>query len=213
MLNEETIKSLIEIHRDEPKVLAAMERCLTSFEDYQVYEVRLTNPQTGDEGKLVYDDIERIEEGSTLTVGGQPKDKVHQEGFSYEVSYTVGEPFGGRDNVNNVRVDTVTNTRQGIKLVKTDWNGNNLPGAVFTLKDADGDAVRVPGLQALQRLHVLRQLVHVHLIVEQIARDGHVLGKTQFLCAQGDGGADIGLIRLVRRVPAAHGVYVIDPVF
>ena len=113
----------------------------TSFEDYQVYEVRLTNPQTGDEGKLVYDDIERIEEGSTLTVGGQPKDKVHQEGFSYEVSYTVGEPFGGRDNVNNVRVDTVTNTRQGIKLVKTDWNGNNLPGAVFTLKDADGDAV------------------------------------------------------------------------
>ena len=41
MLNEETIKSLIEIHRDEPKVLAAMERCLTSFEDYHAAIVKM----------------------------------------------------------------------------------------------------------------------------------------------------------------------------
>ena len=41
----------------------------------------------------------------------------------------------------NVRTDKVTNSRPGIELYKTDWEGTNLQGAVFTLKDSDGKDV------------------------------------------------------------------------
>ena len=108
------------------------------FEDYKIYEVRLTNPQTDDEGNISYDGIEKIEEGGVLNVGGTPKGGTHQDSFSYDVAYTEGEPSGGTEDHRNVREDTVTNTRRGIRLIKKDWNGNVLPGAVFTLKDSDG---------------------------------------------------------------------------
>ena len=52
-----------------------------SFDDYEIFEVKLTNPRTEEEGKLIYDSIERIGQGGTLTVGGKPKNKEHQEGF------------------------------------------------------------------------------------------------------------------------------------
>ena len=41
MLCEETIRRLIEIYRDEPKVLAAMERCFLSFEEYHAAIVKM----------------------------------------------------------------------------------------------------------------------------------------------------------------------------
>ena len=41
MLCEETIRRLIEIYRDEPKVLAAMERCFVSFEEYHAAIVKM----------------------------------------------------------------------------------------------------------------------------------------------------------------------------
>ena len=109
-----------------------------SFDDYEIFEVKLTNPRTDEEGKLIYDSIERIGQGGTLTVGGKPKNKEHQEGFHYKVSYEKGESSGGYEGVENVRTDTVTNTRKGIRLQKTDWTESPLPGAVFTLKDEEG---------------------------------------------------------------------------
>ena len=109
-----------------------------SFDDYEIFEVKLTNPRTDEEGKLIYDSIERIGQGGTLTVGGKPKNKEHQEGFHYKVSYEKGESSGGHEVVENVRTDTVTNTRKGIRLQKTDWTESPLPGAVFTLKDEEG---------------------------------------------------------------------------
>lgn len=113
----------------------------SSFEDYEVYEVKLTDPGTAEDGSITYSGIERIEEGGLLTIGGKPLHKEYQEGFTYQASYTKGEATGGNQNVQNVRVDTVTNTRTGIRLVKTDWNGSALPGAVFTLTDSEGAAV------------------------------------------------------------------------
>ena len=113
-----------------------------SFDAYEIYEVKLTNPQTDAEGNVTdYDEIERIENGSSLTVGGKPSNKDHQEGFSYEVTYAKGEPTGGNEEIRNVRTDTVTNTRRGIQLIKTDWNETVLPGAVFTLKDQEGNDI------------------------------------------------------------------------
>ena len=39
---------------------------------------------------------------------------------------------------NNVRTDTVTNSRPGIRIEKKDWEEKLLSGAVFTLKDGVG---------------------------------------------------------------------------
>ena len=41
MLNEETIERLIEIYRDEPKMLAVLERCFASFEEYHAAIVKM----------------------------------------------------------------------------------------------------------------------------------------------------------------------------
>ena len=109
-----------------------------SFENYKIFEVRLTNPIMSQDGSISYTEIERIEGGKSLIVGGTPIDGTHQDNFVYEVSYAPGVSGGG---IHNVREDTVTNTRRGIRLLKTDWNGAKLPGAVFTLKDIDGKAV------------------------------------------------------------------------
>ena len=114
----------------------------TDFDDYEIFEVLLTNPVCDTDGNVTsYSAIEKISEGGTLTVGGKPKNKAHQEGFTYDVDYTKGEATGGGEDIENVRTDTIENTRQGIKLIKTDWNGQVLPGAVFTLKDEDGVSI------------------------------------------------------------------------
>ena len=113
----------------------------TSFEDYRVYEVRLTDPVTDEDGNVTsYSSIEKIGEKETLYAGGTTKDGVEKDQLPYEATYTVGEASGVSDSFKNVREDTVTNTRRGVRLIKTDWNGAVLPGAVFTLKK-DGQPV------------------------------------------------------------------------
>ena len=84
---------------------------------------------------------------------------------------------------------------------------------VFTFQaDTDGDAVRVFCLQPLKRGHVFRQLVHVHLIVQDVPRDGHVLRKAQFLCPQGNRCLYIFFVLFLCGMAAAIGMHVIDPV-
>lgn len=108
-----------------------------SFEDYEACEVVLTDPVCDADGNVVsYSTAERVTDGGAMTVGGCPKDKEHQEGFVYHAGYTKGQSEGG--GAGNVRTDTIANVRQGIKLIKTDWEGQALPGAVFTLEDEDG---------------------------------------------------------------------------
>ena len=118
----------------------------TPFENYYIFEVTLEGDpiNVNEKGYVIItedDDITvtPIAEGGTLTIGGQPFGGEYQaNGFSYSVSYKQGQPTGHNENV---RTDTVTNSRPGLKLYKTDWSGTPLEGAVFTLKDDQGNDV------------------------------------------------------------------------
>ena len=118
-----------------------------SFPDFIIREVTLTgdNIVADKDGNVSgYDDVIPIENGGTLSIGGTPVGGTHQEGYAYTVSCVTGESTGRNENV---RTDTVTNSRPGIALYKADRSGEwkdgklegALAGAVFTLKEqADG---------------------------------------------------------------------------
>ena len=74
----------------------------------------------------------------TLTIGGEVKGGGRDDNITYNVNYEVGEQTAQNENV---RTDTVTNSRPGIELFKTDWEGNPLEGAKFTIKDKNGNPV------------------------------------------------------------------------
>ncbi len=78
-----------------------------------------------------------IEQDGSLTCAATPVGGTSGD-YTYTVSYDVGTTTGGD---NNVRTDTVTNSRPGIAVVKTDMQGNPLAGARFTLLDGDGNAI------------------------------------------------------------------------
>lgn len=83
-------------------------------------------------------DITILEAGDQLEDSGTSVQTGETGNYSYTVSYDVGEPSGP---AHNIRTDTVTNTRPGIRIVKTDANGNPLSDAVFTLTyEKDGEA-------------------------------------------------------------------------
>ncbi|MBQ9156753.1 MAG: hypothetical protein IJ137_08230 [Eubacterium sp.] len=80
--------------------------------------------------------INSLEEGETLTLGGTPAGGSYQTGYTYKVSYEIGQSTGKNENI---RTDTVTNSRPGIRIYKEDWSGKNpLSGAGFTLTDESG---------------------------------------------------------------------------
>ena len=103
----------------------------TPFSDYFVREVNVTP-----EGEVV-----PIEEGGKLTIGGKPYGGEYRDSYDYKVTYKVGEQTTHNENV---RTDEVTNSRPGIKILKTDWTGKPLGKAVFTLKDSEGNNVAAP---------------------------------------------------------------------
>lgn len=109
----------------------------TTFNQYHVREVVLTNPVASGE-TFTYDAIDRIDDGEQMTVNGV------QAGFTTGASftYTAANTQGTLPQGSNVRVDTVTNSRPGVTLRKLDWDGNPLAGAQFTLQL--GDAVMGP---------------------------------------------------------------------
>ncbi len=117
------------------------------FERYLIYEVTVgtlnDDPiEVDSEGYVTNYDPEkvvRINEGETLTIGGKPiGGEYSADGFTYKVHYEIGEPTLLNENIRN---DTGTNSRPGIELFKYDLEGNPLGGAVFTLKDSEGEDV------------------------------------------------------------------------
>ena len=127
------------------------------FAEYTVKEVQLTGTvpvQLDEEGyvtNLSDFTVTPIEGNGTLTIGGTPVGGTHKDGYAYTVGYQIGEITGHNENI---RTDTVTNSRPGIKLYKTDWTGGwmtgdngkatlsgALSGAKFTLKDSAGNDV------------------------------------------------------------------------
>lgn len=116
------------------------------FSDYVIREVVLTPGADGIKvdasGKVTgFDAVTPVDEGGQIEVDGVTTNGTSSTTFTYNVSYTVGEQTLHNENV---RTDTITNSRPGIELVKTDWSGTYLAGAVFTLKDQDGTDVSAP---------------------------------------------------------------------
>ena len=79
-----------------------------------------------------------IGEGETLRISAKAKEDEQPGIFDYAVSYATGKVGGA---AHNVRTDTITNSRHGIRLVKKDWNGHGLAGAMFRLTDAAGSPI------------------------------------------------------------------------
>ncbi|MBQ3925314.1 MAG: hypothetical protein II696_07340, partial [Firmicutes bacterium] len=109
----------------------------TPFSDYTVFEVEPKgNYEVDNEGKVTgYSHLKRIEEGGDLHVKGVPVGGSDEHNYKYTVSYDKGEQT---DQNENIRTDTTTNSRPGIKILKTDMEGNALKNAVFTLKYKGG---------------------------------------------------------------------------
>ncbi len=96
--------------------------------DYHIYEVTLTGAAFDAEGYLTgYTGVTKLNEADILrniTVTDLSDDESTQE---YDVSYTVGTPRRtGAAGSNNVRIDTITNTRKGgVEIYLYEWNNDN----------------------------------------------------------------------------------------
>ena len=109
----------------------------TTLADYAIREVKLTGDGiTADADGHVsgYDTITALYDDGTLNVEARSKEDGTTSPYVYVVSYSTGQVGG---TAGNVRVDTATNSRPGIKLVKTDIAGQPLAGARFTLSAND----------------------------------------------------------------------------
>ena len=105
------------------------------FSDYEIKEVSLTDPVVDENGYVTsYSSMAILGDGVQLVNGGIPEQTGTHATFAYNVEYDVGTPTGP---AMNVRTDTVSNIRPGVKIMKVDGNGNPLPGAVFTLEDSE----------------------------------------------------------------------------
>lgn len=99
-----------------------------SLSDYVVREVTLNGSAA-----------EPVENGHTLTVQAKSKESGVFSDYTYTATYTEGQITG---TAQNVRTDTVTNSRHGIRIEKRNWSGSEaLPGAVFRLTDPKGNTV------------------------------------------------------------------------
>ena len=107
-----------------------------TFDQFLVREVELSgdysvNVDTGEVSG--YSSVTPINNGGTVSVSGKTISGAERTD-TYTVSYETGDSTGQNENIRN---DTVKNSRPGIQIYKTDWNGEHyLSGAVFTLKDS-----------------------------------------------------------------------------
>lgn len=112
-----------------------------TFDKFIVREVELTGTLSVDSSTGVvtgYTDVKPIAEGGSISVGGGTVSGTGRT-ENYTVNYQTGDSTGQNANI---RTDVVKNSRPGIQIYKTDWNGENyLSGAEFTLKDSGGHDV------------------------------------------------------------------------
>ena len=122
-----------------------------TLNDYVVYEVKLAgneddfvvDPVTG--AVSGYSGIERVEQDGTIEVHGVSNDHGYSQTFTYTASYDREELTQEQiDAQVNARTDTVTNSRPGLKLVKTNMATPAVPleGGMFTLAESDGGAAK-----------------------------------------------------------------------
>lgn len=115
-----------------------------SFDDYVLREVHISeeSPNVQSDGTVTNPGtVTPVEPGGTLHAEATLKSATEPEEYVYKAAYAPGEATGAATDINNVRTDKVTNSRPGIRIVKTNWSGNALAGATFTLTDDDGNPV------------------------------------------------------------------------
>ena len=131
-----------------------------NLNDYEVYEVKLNIPEgsslesvavdlygkvtgyttiAGGETvtwEISGDRITRVEEGGVLVAGGETSEHGYSASMEYVASYSREVLTAGEDGKYPTnRTDNITNSRPGIKIVKTDYAGQPLEGAKFTLSN------------------------------------------------------------------------------
>ena len=107
-----------------------------NFEDYEVKEVTPVG-EYSIEGDVVTGEFEAVEDGASVMVDVTTKDDQEVR-YSYITAHTQGTPQG---SAHNIRTDTITNTRDGLRILKQDRSGHALAGAKFTLTDSQGENV------------------------------------------------------------------------
>ncbi len=107
----------------------------TPFDNYEIREVSVNGtPDIGDDEVLPDSVIAGpIANGTVVNLTGIQKGETTEGGFDYTVTYEKGTA----SLEGNVRTDTVYNERAGFVLKKSDWSGNPLAGATFTLTLGD----------------------------------------------------------------------------
>ena len=111
----------------------------SSFNDYQIREVKLTNPIVNDEGYVTsYDNIEIIHNGDETLLSGTTLLNEEKDNLKYIVNYEEGDISGVS---NNLREDEVINIAEGLRITKTDMSGNYISGGKFILEDSEGNPV------------------------------------------------------------------------
>ncbi len=144
------------------------------FPDFEVHEVKVdVRPESGktldelidneghvmiseivgeedDATEVIYADVTPVAQGDKVNVPGMKKGDSTKTDLEYTVLYEQGEDTGRNENV---RIDKVINSRPGIILYKTDWDGQwkvndgagsvtgALSGAGFKITDKDGKDV------------------------------------------------------------------------
>ena len=108
-----------------------------TLNDYLIYEVKLNGEFTVADGVVTPGEgfeVTRIEDQEKIIVRGTTSEHAYATNFEYTVEYVRGllTPEQLEQDVNS-RGDIVKNSRPGIKLVKTDVDGNVLSGGKFTL--------------------------------------------------------------------------------
>lgn len=119
-----------------------------TLNDYLVYELMLTfpdgvdpviDPETG--AVSGYAELTKLEAGDTLLAGGNGNEHGYSANLEYTVAYE--RVFLTSDEIAakvNSRSDTVSNTRPGIRIVKTDYTGETaLSGAKFRFEKESGE--------------------------------------------------------------------------
>lgn len=114
--------------------------------DYTVCEVELVNPTVDESGTVTqYYSLRRLNDGDTTVIFTTPQSAETPSPYSYTVNYDAGTPGStpqSADEPENVRTDTVTNTRSGgVVITLYDMQtGEPLANGTFTLTK-DGESL------------------------------------------------------------------------
>ncbi|MBQ3974621.1 MAG: hypothetical protein II628_10685 [Lachnospiraceae bacterium] len=104
-----------------------------SFDDYEIREVKLTDPVVQDYYTVTYSRLEVVGEDG-IKLSGTTVDGIEESDLTYYASYSEGTPSPVTGNEGEVRTDTITNSRKGgLTIEKRDREGEPLSGAVFTM--------------------------------------------------------------------------------